>query len=324
MSSTPSSPLSISVIITNYNYADLIEETLLSLRDQEHSINEIIIVDDASSDNSAALITKLSENDRRVQPVLLEQNVGQLGAFNAGVAAATGDIISFIDADDTWVPSYTAEVLSVFTNEPECSYLFTGYRLFGNTEGDGLCKPLGALINHGPTQLLTSMDASTWLSGPTSCISISASLAMDIFPIPLEKEWRTCADNALQIAAALAGAEKYNLAKPLMNYRSHDSNLFLGQKPSEKKQLAIQLSRAKTATWYQNKHNHFFKDLSSVATSNSRGQLKLAQLITLEAEVGTKSKDLQKSYHKTAEAFLDIPKRRKKELLNRISSITTA
>ena len=141
----------ISVIVTIYNYEIFLEETINSLKSQQLSLHEIIIVDDASSDNSREVIQRLAADSSNVIPVLLEKNVGQLGAFNAGVARATGDIISFIDADDTWQPNYTAEVAQVFLKEPKCDYLFTGYRQFGDATGEFLTKPLFPALRSGPT-----------------------------------------------------------------------------------------------------------------------------------------------------------------------------
>lgn len=308
----------ISVIVTNYNYEFFLEETIDSLRSQQLSLHEIIIVDDASSDNSRELIQRLAAESSNIVPVLLEENVGQLAAFNAGVALATGDIISFIDADDTWQPNYTTEVAQVFLKEPECDYLFTGYRQFGDATGEFLTSTSKETTNHGPTQLLTWVDQSTWLSGPTSSISISSELADKLFPIPLEQEWRICADAALQMLAALEGANKFNLHKPLMNYRTHESNQFLGQQLCPKKELAMRLSRAKTVSWYADNQGRFLRALTALAAVSDRGQLKLAQLLALESSVGTKTKSLISSYSKSIDALQNIKKRRKKELLKKL------
>ena len=76
MKTHPQSARSISVIVTNYNYGKLLEETFNSLKAQDRPIDQIIIVDDASSDNSPELITRLASENVNVTPVLLESNVG--------------------------------------------------------------------------------------------------------------------------------------------------------------------------------------------------------------------------------------------------------
>lgn len=97
-----------SVIITNHNYSDYIEDCLTSVTSQNYSNWECIIVDDNSTDDSRAQIEEFLSrtNDKRFRPVYLKKNVGQMGAMKAGFQFVTGRFVGFLDADDAWTPDY--------------------------------------------------------------------------------------------------------------------------------------------------------------------------------------------------------------------------
>ena len=93
----------ISVIIPVYNVEAYLRECVSSVRCQTFSDLQIILVDDGSTDSSGAICDTLAAEDSRVQ-VIHQPNRGVSAARNAGLNAATGDMISFIDADDTLDP----------------------------------------------------------------------------------------------------------------------------------------------------------------------------------------------------------------------------
>jgi glycosyltransferase involved in cell wall biosynthesis len=96
----------VSVVIPCYNAAGFIERTLRSVLAQTHRELEVIVVDDASTDESAALVEQMARNDPRVRLLRRTRNAGTPGApRNEGVAAAGGEWIAFLDADDLWHPS---------------------------------------------------------------------------------------------------------------------------------------------------------------------------------------------------------------------------
>ena len=87
---------------------------------------EIIVVDDASTDDTDYVLA-LAGN--RVQSIRLEQNMGPSYARNRGIAAATGDFISFLDADDSWHPERLAILAQCITHNPDIDILFHPYTL---------------------------------------------------------------------------------------------------------------------------------------------------------------------------------------------------
>ncbi len=91
----------ISIIIPVYNTEKYLKKCLDSLIYQTYSNLEIICIDDGSADQSLRILCEYANNDSRIQ-IIKQENKGQSAARNAGILAAAGDYISFIDSDD-WV-----------------------------------------------------------------------------------------------------------------------------------------------------------------------------------------------------------------------------
>src|SRR5438128_2226574 len=105
----------VSIIVTNHNYAEFLPHALHSALQQRGPEVEVIVVDDGSTDSSRDVIASFGD---RVRPCL-QDNQGQKGAFNTGLAAATGDIVMFLDSDDELTPGTAAAVAAAFAAHPE-------------------------------------------------------------------------------------------------------------------------------------------------------------------------------------------------------------
>src|SRR4051812_12704913 len=92
-----------SVIIPIYNAEQYIAETLLSALAQTHRNIEIIVVDDGSTDGSAAVVKLIAASDARVR-LISQPNRGVAHARNCAIAEAQGEFIAPLDADDLWHP----------------------------------------------------------------------------------------------------------------------------------------------------------------------------------------------------------------------------
>lgn len=90
----------LAVIIPNYNKERYIEKCLKSVLKQTLQPNQIIIVDDCSSDGSRDIIRTLAEQNQRIVPVFLKENRGVSNARNVGVEYANTKYITFLDSDD--------------------------------------------------------------------------------------------------------------------------------------------------------------------------------------------------------------------------------
>ena len=101
----------VSVVIPAYNAAGVLSQCVSSVLAQEGVEVEVVIVDDGSADDTLAVATGLAEADPRVR-VVSKPNGGVSSARNAGLDAATGEVVVFVDADDALVPGALASVCS--------------------------------------------------------------------------------------------------------------------------------------------------------------------------------------------------------------------
>jgi len=102
----------VSVIIPAHNSERFIAATLMSALTQTHAALEVIVIDDGSTDATAAIVDRFIANDRRVRMIRQPQG-GVARARNRGIAEARGDYIAPLDADDLWHPEKIAEQLAV-------------------------------------------------------------------------------------------------------------------------------------------------------------------------------------------------------------------
>lgn len=110
----------VSIIMPAYNAATFIQETIQSVINQTYQNWELLIVDDASTDNTIDKIRSLE--DHRIKLIPLAKNSGAAIARNTAIAQAKGEYLAFLDSDDLWVPDKLERQLT-FMNEH--GYLFT-------------------------------------------------------------------------------------------------------------------------------------------------------------------------------------------------------
>jgi glycosyltransferase involved in cell wall biosynthesis len=91
----------VTVVIAAFNAMAHIEETCLSALAQTYRPLEVIVVDDGSTDRTGTIVEALATNDPRIR-LIRQQNRGVAAARNVGIAAATGEFVAPLDADDIW------------------------------------------------------------------------------------------------------------------------------------------------------------------------------------------------------------------------------
>jgi|SRR6476620_1395839 len=160
-----------SVIIPLYNKEKFIEDTMKSILDQSFDDFEIIVVNDGSTDNSAAKISQFT--DARIR-YFRKENEGASTARNYGIEKATGDYIAFIDADDYWYPDFLKQVFENTQN-------FRDERVFSaaiEIEMPGKCIPAQYSIEKtAANQVVDYFDASSKMSVIwTSCAAFHKSV----------------------------------------------------------------------------------------------------------------------------------------------------
>lgn len=214
-----------SCIINNYNYGRYIIEAVESALCQTVPFDEIIIVDDCSTDDSIAIIRDRFSCSPTVRLIAKGKNEGQLSCFNEGSLAASGDIIFFLDADDRYDACYLEEALKCYEQNRENDFLFCAHRKFCNVEG--IVSPYRESRDLGYSVIL-ALYAKSWIGSVTSTISMRKRILDRFLPIPYLDDWRTRADDCLMWGSSIVGARKFYLNKPLVEYRVHGKNSHYG------------------------------------------------------------------------------------------------
>lgn len=120
-------PVTLSIVIPNWNGARFLPVCLEALRQQTHPALEVLIVDNASSDGSQDLIKR---EYPWVKLIELPTNTGFTGACNTGMRAATGEIVSLLNNDTEVDPGWAAAVIDAFARHPEVGSVASKMLLF--------------------------------------------------------------------------------------------------------------------------------------------------------------------------------------------------
>lgn len=128
MNRTTQHPI-ISVIIPTYNYGRFVERAVNSVLSQSYGDFEIIIVDDASSDETEDIIAQY--RDPRIHYIRHKFNRGLSSSRNSGIMAAKGEYLAFLDSDDTWLPEKIELQINLFNaGSNDLGIVFTGTKTY--------------------------------------------------------------------------------------------------------------------------------------------------------------------------------------------------
>lgn len=120
----------ISIITPSYNQGEYIEETIISIINQNYNNIEYIIIDGGSTDNTINIIKKY---DKYISYWVSEEDEGQSDAINKGLKLATGDIINWLNSDDYLEPDILSKIANSFIDGIHC---VTGRSLYINQNND--------------------------------------------------------------------------------------------------------------------------------------------------------------------------------------------
>ena len=147
--------MTVSVIVPTRDYGRYLERAIGSLRRQVHADWECIVVDDGSSDGTEEIVTALAGSDRRIA-YLRQAAGGPSAARNAGLAAASGEFVQFLDADDFLGPRKLSHQVDVFSEHPEADIVYGGVRYFIEDEPDDSRENPERRWIEGPTRRIVS------------------------------------------------------------------------------------------------------------------------------------------------------------------------
>ncbi|HCT9233484.1 glycosyltransferase family 2 protein [Alcaligenes sp. WGS1538] len=119
----------VSVIMPAYNAQATLADSAHSVLQQSYSHLELLIINDRSTDGTAQLMESLAGQDPRVRLIHQENNAGVAQARNAGIQAAQGKYIAFLDSDDLWMPDKLERQLALM-QEQGCLACMSAYHRF--------------------------------------------------------------------------------------------------------------------------------------------------------------------------------------------------
>src|SRR5438067_7079536 len=106
----------VSIVTPSYNQAAFLEETLLSVLEQDYEPIEYLVVDDGSTDASIAIVERYAD---RLAWWTRQENAGQVAALNRGFARTSGAYMGYLNADDTLLPGAVARMAAELDGEPD-------------------------------------------------------------------------------------------------------------------------------------------------------------------------------------------------------------
>ena len=121
----------ISVIMPLYNNEKYVKEAILSVINQTYSDWELLIIDDASTDDSKNVVKKLIGGVKQIRLFELKKNQGVSYARNLGIKEAKGEYISFLDSDDLWHKDFLLSVYQI-SKDSNINFTYSKYALLYN------------------------------------------------------------------------------------------------------------------------------------------------------------------------------------------------
>jgi glycosyltransferase involved in cell wall biosynthesis len=215
-------PVRVSVVVPNFNYARFLDERLQSILRQTWSDLEVIVVDDASSDESRAVIERYRGEPRvRVRYFEARSN-STYQRWNDGAAMAAGELLWFAGADDSSEPEFLAALVPLFDRHPRLAMAYSRARV---VDGDG--REAGVTPSHqrwdrdfvaGPRE-----EVPYWLDQKTIPTASAVVLRRDLFERSggFDTTLALAADHLLWLKLLREGEVAY-LAAPLTRFRVHE------------------------------------------------------------------------------------------------------
>jgi glycosyltransferase involved in cell wall biosynthesis len=154
----------VSVIIPAYNAAATLGEAITSVLAQTWRDFELIMVDDGSTDRTREMLRGFGAHIKIIE----QPNRGAAAARNAGIAAARGTLIAFLDADDLWKPQLLERLVPTLESKPKCVLAYADLEII-DSDGRSLNTSLiGGVTAHAPT--LDEMLQRVWPIMPSAVL----------------------------------------------------------------------------------------------------------------------------------------------------------
>jgi glycosyltransferase involved in cell wall biosynthesis len=175
----------VSVNITTYNRAVLLERCLRSVLNQSYGNFEVVVVDDASTDHTQELVRKYIEADSRIKYFLHDNNRGNAVARNTGWEHSKGEFIAFMDDDDEWIDlDKTKKQVEFLLEHPEYDATYTDVI---SIDDSLKAKQIKNSINHESEFLRRILTNNALIFSPTVMVRSSMLQKTNGFDINIKK-----------------------------------------------------------------------------------------------------------------------------------------
>ena len=221
----------VSVALATFNGEKYISKQLHSLLFQRRTIDEVIIVDDASTDKTADIVRDFIEKNQLLNWHLYinEKNIGFLKNFKSAIEKTTGDIIFLCDQDDIWCKTKVDSMLNRFESDDRIKAIYSGFNIIDENDNVVHARKKMFHSNNNLIKFRIEPFETVKIDLSTICkynISPGCTLAFtrEVKDIYLEKTKSICVHDweIALIAAFLDGLYFFNT--PLTHYRVHSSN----------------------------------------------------------------------------------------------------
>ncbi len=205
----------VSAVITAYNSEPFLEEAIDSVLKQSKPMDEIIVVDDGSTDRTRQIAERF---DGRGVRYIYQTNQGAGAARNRGVRETNGDLIAFLDADDTWLEGKTRLQFDYLTMHPDVA-LVSGFRYWWHIPRNECW--LSGEFSKSMAELRREILVRNMIGNPSAVmLRRSEILAVGLFDenIRWGQDWDLWIRMTRRANAAV-------IPEPLIVYRWHESNL---------------------------------------------------------------------------------------------------
>jgi glycosyltransferase involved in cell wall biosynthesis len=197
----------VSVVIPCYNGGRFLRETLESVLQQTHPALEVIVVDDGSTDDSAAIAESYGPPVR----VIRQQNQGESVARNRGIDEARGEWVAFLDADDVWISEKLERQLAAATDDVVAVH--TDIRQFGNRDQLVRIREM-----FGPDRYSIERLAIR------NCVMCPSSVIVRRNNCPRFPEWTSDAEDQVFVLELVRRGSIALVEEPLTEYRIHNAS----------------------------------------------------------------------------------------------------
>ena len=166
----------VSVIMAAYNHAGYIAQAITSVLSQSWHDLELIVIDDGSTDRTREVVAAFADPVRYIY----QENQGQGGARNTGIAHARGEFVSFLDDDDLWLPGCLETVVAVLRSRPEVGALYASCQVIDGA-GNRLPQIMSRVVE--PGEMYATLVEGGWF--PPLVVTVRKSVLDDVGPLDL-------------------------------------------------------------------------------------------------------------------------------------------